>query len=112
MTEMDWGVLIGVLGLIVVVVGGVIARDRQLTNMIHTNHTENTEAIKQGDDELHHRINKNRDELSDKYVRRVDLDAYMSRLDKSISDVRTDLRDSRIETNNRLDAILVAVNGK
>jgi uncharacterized protein (UPF0335 family) len=65
--------------------------------------------IKAGDDELHHRINTTRDE----YVKRVDLDAHISRVENRMRDLREELRadireikDEQKGTNARLDAVL------
>jgi len=110
MVELDWQVIIGFLGLIVVIVGGVIARDRAITNMIHTNHDENTKAIKDGDDALHERVNRTREEVSNGYVRRSDLDGHLGRIEARVAELRQDMKDERRETNARLDVILAAVN--
>jgi uncharacterized protein YPO0396 len=73
----------------------------------YTRHVSN--MIKVGDDNLHHRINQTRDE----YVKRVDLDAHISRVESRIRDLReewrADIRDIKEEqkgTNARLDAVL------
>lgn len=65
--------------------------------------------IETGDDELHHRINQVRDE----YVKRVDLDAHISRVESRLRDTREELRDDirgvkdEIKgANARLDAVL------
>lgn len=105
----DWPIIIGFGGLLVTIIGGVIARDRAITNMIHTNHEENTKAIKDGDDVLHERINRTRDDLSNGYVRRADLDGHLGRIETRIGEMRQDMKDERRETNARLDVILAAV---
>lgn len=65
--------------------------------------------IETGDDELHHRINQIRDE----YVKRVDLDAHITRVESRLRDTREelrgDIRDVKEEikgANARLDAVL------
>lgn len=65
--------------------------------------------IKDGDDELHHRVNQIRDE----YVKRVDLDAHMNRVESRLRDTREELREDirgvkeEIKgANSRLDAVL------
>ncbi|MDK4729348.1 hypothetical protein [Rhizobium phaseoli] len=65
--------------------------------------------IKAGDENLHHRINQTRDE----YVKRVDLDAHISRVESRMRDLREELRadikdikDEQKGTNARLDSIL------
>lgn len=109
MSGIDWGVVVSLVALIIAVVGAVIARDRQLTNMIHTNHTENTDAIKAGDDSLHERINRTRDEMSNGYVRRIDMDGHLGRIEKTVENIRKDMKDERHDTNLRLDAVLQAI---
>jgi len=105
----DWAVMIGFGTLLVTIVGGVIARDRAITNMIHTNHDENTKAIKDGDDVLHERINRTRDDLSNHYVKRTDLDGLIQRIEKSVTEMRQEMREERRDTNQRLDAVLSAI---
>lgn len=110
--EVEWAVILGFSGVIITVVGGIIARDRQLTNMIHRNHEDTAHERSQGDEKLHDRINRVRDEMAAGYVRRVDLDGHLQRLEKQISDMRQDMKDERRETNQRLDAVLAAVQGR
>jgi uncharacterized protein YPO0396 len=66
--------------------------------------------IEAGDNALHHRINQTRDE----YVKRVDLDAHISRVEARMRDLREELRSDIREVkdeikgaNTRLDAVLV-----
>jgi uncharacterized protein YlxW (UPF0749 family) len=73
-------------------VGAAILRDRQ-----------HAEAVRRGDDVLHQRINKVRDE----YVRRDDLNSHIERIERSIEGMHT----TQQETNRRIDMVLVAVNG-
>lgn len=108
----EWSVLIGVVGLVVAIVGGVIARDRAIVKMIHNNHDEASKAIKEGDDMLHERVNRTRDEMHDQFVRRADLDGNLSRIEKGVTDLRAEMQTERRETNSRLDAVLQAVAGK
>lgn len=61
--------------------------------------------IKTGDDVLHDRLNRVRDD----YVRRSDLDGHIQRLDNNVKDLREELRETRTETNHRLDAILATL---
>ena len=108
----EWSVLIGVVGLVVAIVGGIIARDRAIVKMIHNNSDEASKAIKEGDDTLHERINRTRDEMHDQFVRRADLDGHLSRIEKGVTDLRAEMQTERRETNSRLDAVLQAVAGK
>jgi hypothetical protein len=112
----DWGVVVGFIGLIFVVVGAVIARDRQITNMIHKNHNENTDAVtdaaKLASDEakeIHSRINRLREHSDNEFVRRADLDGHLQRIEKGVADMRTEMRADRTETHSRLDAVLTAI---
>ncbi|MCE7026440.1 hypothetical protein [Jiella avicenniae] len=91
--ELRW--IIGAAFALIGLIGGFIARDRQLTS-----------TIKMGDDVLHDRINRTRDE----YLRRDDFNAHMGRIETTVSELRHELRDTRRETNERLDAIISAVN--
>lgn len=102
-------VLVGLTGIIVVIVGGVIARDRQIVNMIHKNHEEAATAVNDGDDKLHSRVNALRDTITNRYVRRDDLDGHLQRIEKGVSEMRTEIREERRDTNNRLDAVLAAI---
>ena len=106
---MDWPTLIGLFGLVVVIAGAAIARDRQLTNMIHKNHEEGLTAINDGDDRLHTRVNELREHVSNGYVRRDDLDGHLQRIEKGVSEIRNEMREERRDTNNRLDAVLSAI---
>lgn len=86
------------IGLIVTVgvflVGTIIATFRHLAG-----------RISNGDAELHARINKVRED----YVRRADLDGHIQRLDRNVDDLREEIRQSRTETNQRLDTLIAAM---
>jgi len=107
--EVDWGVLVAMGGLAITVVGAVIARDRQLTNMVHRKAEETAAASTAGDDALHQRINRTRDEMHEHFVKRADLDGHLSRIEQRVSELRQDMKEERRETNQRLDAVLAAV---
>lgn len=47
-------------------------------------------TVKEGDDQLHERVNRLRQDMSDGYVRRVDLDSHMKRLDDTLKELRDD----------------------
>jgi len=79
---------------IIAIIGGIIARDRQLTRM-----------ISEGDDKVHERVNRVRDE----YVRRSDLDGHIQRLDANIQTLAKDVREQSQETTRRLDALIAAM---
>lgn len=105
----DWSIVIGFAGILIAVIGAVIARDRALTNMIHSNHETAVKESSDGDDRLHERINRTRDEMHNQFVRRVDLDGHLLRIENQVSDLRQDMKDERRETNQRLDAVLAAI---
>lgn len=63
-----------------------------------------TGKIERGDDALHDRISQ----VKEDYVRRVDLDSHLGRLDKNVDDLRGEIRQSRAEMNQRLDALIAA----
>lgn len=78
MTGAETLALFGTLGTLALVIGGIIVRDRQ----VH-------KAIKEGDDQLHERVNRVRDE----YVKRVDNDASMGRIDQTLQEIRSEQRE-------------------
>lgn len=105
----ETSLFIGLVSVVVVIVGGVIARDRQITNMIHKNHEELTSALNEGDDKLHSRVNELRSHVTDQYVRRTDLDGHLGRIEKGVTELRHEMREERRDTNQRLDAVLQAL---
>lgn len=112
----ETSVLFGVIGVLVTIIGGVIARDRQITGMIqnnkddiHANDAAQDGRTKEATDQLHERVNRLRDEMGKDYVRRSDLDGHLSRIEKNLADMKADMKDERRETNLRLDAVLAAV---
>ncbi|MDM8343799.1 hypothetical protein P8H26_00115 [Pseudochrobactrum sp. sp1633] len=62
-------------------------------------------SIKAGDDALHERINRTRDD----YVRRVDLDGHVNQLREGMKELKEETRDSARETNKRLDQVLAVL---
>jgi septal ring factor EnvC (AmiA/AmiB activator) len=73
------GVVLAVVGIAVAALRAVNAR---LDNVI--------EQIKAGDDQLHERVNRVRDDMANGYVRRVDLDSHMKRTDDTLKEMRDD----------------------
>lgn len=63
------------------------------------------DAIKKGDDVLHTRVNDIRDE----YVRRTDLDRHIQRIDVSMHDLRSDMKEQHRDTQRCLDSVLTAL---
>lgn len=83
-----------------VIVGGIIARDRYVLNLISTG----DKAVEGKVDIVHERINKTRDD----FVRRDDLDSHMKRIEGNLEKMYTEQR----ETNQRIDGFMAAmVNG-
>lgn len=113
--SIEWGTLIAVLAvvipLIIALVGGAWARDRQFTTMQHQTHEELSSAMREATDNLHERINRTRDEMAEHYVRRVDLNEHLARVEKSIDGIQSEMRENARDTTGRLDAILTAVKG-
>lgn len=61
------------------------------------------------EEKLHERVNRLRDDMSDGYVRRVDLEGHIVRIEKQIDTLTATLSQDRAETNKRLDAVLQAL---
>lgn len=87
---------------LVTLIGGVVARDRYILSLISKNHEGSIKAIQEATSEIHERINR----VKDEYVRRVDLDGHILRLDRSVNALAEEMRQSSSATNQRLDAIL------
>lgn len=81
--------------------GTLIAAFRYLTIKIDD---VKAEAGK-GDDALHERVNRVRDE----YVKRVDLDGHMSRMETNVKELREETREGTREINRRLDQVLTTL---
>lgn len=90
----DWQWFIGAGFGLVTMVGGFIMRDRQVAKQ-----------IKDGDDRLHDRINRVRDD----YVRRDDLHNHITRLDDNIKEMRKEMKEETSKTNDRLDRLLAEI---
>lgn len=91
--EIAW--IIGTALSLSVVIGGIIARDRQLTRM-----------IQDGDEKLHDRVNRVREDM----VRRTDLDDHLQRVDKSLQTLDANIREQGRETTRRLDQLIASRN--
>jgi hypothetical protein len=66
----------------------------------------NTEAIRRGDDALHERVNRVREELAKDFVRKADIDAHLSRVDETYRDLRTEMREGMKDIADRLDVVI------
>jgi uncharacterized protein YciW len=95
---------------LVTLIGGIIARDRYILGLISKNHEGSIKAIQDSSEKTNERMAK----IKDEYVRRIDLDGHIMRLDGSIKALSGEMRSSTAQTNQRLDAILAhfAKNGK
>lgn len=91
--EIKW--LIGLSSGVLVATGGImVAAFNRLAD-----------RISRGDDVLHARINH----VSEDYVRRVDLDGHLGRVDVHIRDLKAEMREQHRDTQTRLDSVLTAI---
>lgn len=87
MTVSDLQWLFGTaIGVVIAVVGIAIAALRAVNARLDSV----IEQIKAGDDQLHERVNRVRDDMANGYVRRVDLDSHMKRTDDTLKEMRDD----------------------
>lgn len=101
--ELQW--LIGTaLTVLLATAGMLIAAFRALSAKIDSSNASQTEQIKEGDDKLHERINRVRDE----YVKRIDLDGHLGRIDQTLREMRDEWRDM----NRTIIAALPKQNGR
>lgn len=108
MTEGEITAIIGIGVSFVTLVGGIIARDRYVLRLISTEIEKARAASKSETDALHERVNRVRDD----YVKRVDLDSHIVRLDSNMQKLSEDVRNSANATNTRLDALMSHLLGK
>ncbi|WP_414832175.1 hypothetical protein [Afifella sp. YEN Y35] len=100
--ELMW--LVGALVSVVSLIGGAIVRDRYQSDKVSTSERRLSDQMKDGDDRLHERINRVRDELSENYVRRPDLEGHLARLDSQLQELRSDGKAQSREMASRMDA--------
>lgn len=84
-SDLQWliGTAIGVVLTVAgIAIGALRAVNIRLDNVV--------EQIKAGDDQLHERVNRVRDDMANGYVRRVDLDSHMKRTDDTLKEMRDD----------------------
>lgn len=94
MTAPELLALLGAAGTIIAIIGAIVA-----------SHRWTTDKIQKGDDALHERVNRVRDD----YVRRVDLDTHMTRLETNVHQLREENREGTREINRRLDTMLTSL---
>lgn len=83
--------LVGTAITVVVAIGGIaFTAFRAVNAKLDKSVGELRTAVKDGDDMLHERVNRLRQDVSDNYVRRVDLDGHMTRMDSMLKEVRDD----------------------
>ncbi|WP_313194589.1 hypothetical protein [Shinella zoogloeoides] len=85
MSDLQW--LIGTAVGVVLAVAGIAITALRAVN---TRLDNVVEQIKAGDDQLHERVNRVRDDMANGYVRRVDLDSHMKRTDDTLKEMRDD----------------------
>ena len=84
------GTAIGVVTTIAVI---AIAAFRAMSSRLDTAVESVETAVKTGDKELHDRVSRLREEMSNAYVRRVDLDSHMARVDATLKELRDDSKE-------------------
>ena len=94
--QLQWMVGIGLS-----ILGMLIVAFRTLASRIDAA----TSAANSGDDQLHERVNRVRDE----YVKRVDLDGHMGRMETNVKELREESREGTREINRRLDQVLTTL---
>lgn len=87
--EFQW--LIGIAVSVVLSIAGIaIAAFRYMSTKIDEAMGDMRTSIKQGEDTLHDRLNRLRQDVSDNFVRRADLESHMKRLDDTMKEIRDD----------------------
>lgn len=87
--ELQW--LVGIAVTAVIAVASVaIGAFRAMSGRLESAMGRMEKAVKDGDDHLHERVNRLRQDVSDNYVRRVDLDGHLKRIDDTMKEVRDD----------------------
>ena len=83
---------------VITVIGGLLMRDRHMLATIRKGDEDAIRHAQEGDDRLHERVNRVRDE----YVRRDDHDrAY-----DALRELLVDIRQGQVELNRRIDQAL------
>ena len=86
---------------VIVIVGGIIARDRYLLLTISTGDASLQKELDRRTDVLHERVNKTRDE----FVRREDLDGHLQRIEGAMRGMHEEQKG----TNKRIDEFMNAM---
>lgn len=90
--ELQW--IIGtavsvVIAMMMIDVGSFRAMGNKLENAVRQLET----FMKTGDDNLHERVNRLRQDVSDNYVRRIDLDGHLRRIDDTMKQILLDQKE-------------------
>ena len=83
--------ILAVAGFVVTLIGGVITRDRATLRQIG-----------EGDEKLHERINRLRDDM----VHKEDMNRHLERIDRTLNEMRDEQREQRRDISVRLDRLL------
>lgn len=87
--ELQW--LIGIASTFILAVAGIaIGAFRAVSNRIDLAVEQMRVSVKEGDEQLHERVNRLRQDVSDNYVRRVDMESHMKWLDETLKEMRDD----------------------
>ncbi len=78
---------LGAVGLVVTLIGGIVGRDRWMLKQIRDGDEAVKQSVKEGDAELHSRINRTRDD----YVRRDDLMTHIERIEGNLREMRAEI---------------------
>lgn len=101
--ELQW--LIGTAVTVILTIAGIVIAAFRATS---TKIDDVAGKIKAGDDALHERINRVRDE----YVKRIDLDGHMERMEETVKELRVENREGTREINRRLDQVLTTLQSR
>jgi len=108
-TELQWIVGIAlslVAAMVTIAVGSFRAMGNKLdatVGQLRQSIQQQETYMKNGDDALHDRVNRLRQDVSDNYVRRVDLDGHLKRIDDTMKEISDDQK-KLIETVTLLTA--------
>src|SRR5262245_28690429 len=87
--DLQW--IVGIAVTAVLAIAGIaISSFRAMSGRLDKSMETLTKTVKEGDDVLHERLNRIREDVSNNYVRRVDLDSHMKRVDETLKEVRDD----------------------
>lgn len=89
--ELQW--LIGTtLSAVLVILGIAISAFRAVSVRIEGAVKEMRDAVTGGDKELHDRVSRLRQDVSENYVRRIDMESHMKRMDDNSREMRDDIK--------------------